>query len=98
MRSYVNYLGLACTGALLLACAGGAWQAVAPEARPRQPIADNFYLLGRSEHQAHRLDAARGAYLEALQLAPGHVNAGNGLAVLYAAQATTHKRSRSGAA
>jgi len=86
MRSSVNYLGLACTGALLLACASGARQGVAPDARPSLATADSFYLLGRSEHQAHRLDAARGAYLQALQLAPGHVNAGNGLAALHAAQ------------
>jgi hypothetical protein len=86
MRSSVNYLGLACTGALLLACASGARQAAAPVARPSLATADSFYLLGRSEHQAQRLEAARGAYLQALQLAPGHVNAGNGLAVLHAAQ------------
>jgi Flp pilus assembly protein TadD len=86
MRSTVNYLGLACTGALLLACASGERQAVAPEARPSQATADSLYLRGRSEHQAHRLDAARSAYLQALQLAPGHVSAANGLAVLHAAQ------------
>lgn len=86
MHFSVKYLGLACTGALLFACAGGARQGVAPSARPSQQTADSFYLAGRSEHHAHRLDAARGAYLQALQLEPGHVNAGNGLAVLYAAQ------------
>lgn len=103
VRTSVNYLGLACAGALLLACAGGARQAVAPAARPGPATADSFYLLGRSEHQAHRLDAARSAYLQALQLAPGHVNAGNGLAVLHAArgdypQAIALWRALSGAA
>lgn len=92
MRSSVRYLGLACTGALLLACAGGARQAAAPRvaappaASALPATADNFYQLGRSEHQARRLEAAKDAYLHALRLEPGHVNAGNGLAVLYAAQ------------
>lgn len=86
MRTPVTYLGVAAACALLLACAGGVRHAAAPSTPPAPQTADELYRLGRSEHHAHRLEAARGAYLRALQADPGHLHAGNGLAVLYAAE------------
>ncbi len=48
--------------------------------------ADGYYALGRKQHGARRDAEAQRAYQLALQLDPGHVNAGNGLAVLAAGQ------------
>ncbi|MEF5310921.1 tetratricopeptide repeat protein, partial [Escherichia coli] len=43
-------------------------------------------LAGRNHHLARRYEEARAAYQAALQMAPAHVNARNGLATLYAEQ------------
>ncbi|MEC5158925.1 MULTISPECIES: LytR C-terminal domain-containing protein [unclassified Janthinobacterium] len=86
-------LAAACATVLLAACAGGGQ---APAGAPFAPapvqsvqsaqLADGYYALGRKQHAARRdADAAR-AYQLALQFDPGHVNAGNALAVLAAAQ------------
>lgn len=76
-------LALLCAGATLAACAPfGARIAFDGAA----PVADDAYLAGRNHHLARRYDEARAAYQAALQAAPGHVNARNGLATLYAEQ------------
>lgn len=77
----------ACAGAGLLACAplGGpqSWPASFEDATPAAAYA---YLAGRNHHLAHRYDEARAAYAAALQAAPRHVEARNGLATLHAEQ------------
>lgn len=76
-------LALLCAGAGLLGCAplGGR---VVPDGGAA--AADDAYLAGRNHHLARRYDEARAAYQAALQAAPRHVNARNGLATLYAEQ------------
>lgn len=79
-----NRLALLCAaGAGLTACApfGGG-----PAFDGAAPVADDAYLAGRNHHLARRYGEARAAYQAALQTAPGHVNARNGLATLYAEQ------------
>ncbi|BDT56928.1 hypothetical protein MasN3_04220 [Massilia varians] len=76
---------------LVLLCAGVTLAACAPiGGRPvfdrTVSAADDAYLAGRNHHLARRYDEARAAYQAALQAAPGHVNARNGLATLYAEQ------------
>lgn len=79
----VTRLALLCAGVTLAACAplGGR-----PIADLAAPAADDAYLAGRNHHLARRYDEARAAYQAALQRAPAHVNARNGLATLYAEQ------------
>jgi len=81
-------LSLLCAGASLLACApfGGRVDTDQgmPGAQMRQ--ADDAYLTGRNHHLARRYDEAHAAYQAALQAAPQHVNARNGLATLHAEQ------------
>lgn len=76
-------LALLCTSAGLIACApiGGR-----PTFDAAVPAADEAYFTGRNHHLARRYDEARAAYQAALQAAPQHVNARNGLATLYAEQ------------
>src|SRR5690606_26158376 len=76
-------LALLCTGATLAACAPFGARAVFNDAAP---AAADAYLSGRNHHLARRYDEARAAYQAALLAAPGHVNARNGLATLYAEQ------------
>ncbi len=76
---------------LALLCAGAGLAACAPlDTRPAgngaAATADDAYLAGRNHHLARRYDEARAAYETALQAAPTHVNARNGLATLYAEQ------------
>lgn len=47
------------------------------------PQADATYRAGRVHHLAQRQDLARSAYLEALRIAPRHLDARNGLAALH---------------
>lgn len=90
-------LGGACAGVALLACAGPgagvapqpAGAAAAPDAAGAMAAeawgsADAYYALGRSQYAARRYAAALDAYRQALRREPGHRDAGNGLAVLYA--------------
>lgn len=81
-------LTLLCTGVTMAACVPFDIRpdsnAAAPGAEMR--LADDDYLAGRNHHLARRYDEARAAYQTALQAAPGHVNARNGLATLYAEQ------------
>jgi tetratricopeptide (TPR) repeat protein len=83
MRPSLKQLSAACAGTLLMACV--------QVARTDPPLpafaqADQAYLAGRSAHLAQRADDALAAYRAALQADPGHVNAQNGLATLYAEQ------------
>ncbi|KFI05105.1 tetratricopeptide repeat protein [Massilia sp. BSC265] len=81
--AFLTRLSLLCAGASLLACAplGGRVKVDAGT-----PAADDAYRAGRNHHLARRYDEARAAYQAALQAAPQHVNARNGLATLYAEQ------------
>ncbi|HAT32295.1 MAG TPA: hypothetical protein DCW29_16035 [Janthinobacterium sp.] len=83
MRTTIKHLGAACAGAMLMACAGGG-QPLADA--PAGPTADGYYILGRADYAARRYAEALRAYRQALRVDPGHVNARNGLAVLYAGQ------------
>lgn len=76
-------LALLCAGATLAACApiGGR-----PVVELAASAGDDAYLAGRNHHLARRYDEARAAYQAALQAAPGHVSARNGLATLHAEQ------------
>ncbi|MFN3789648.1 tetratricopeptide repeat protein [Massilia sp.] len=76
-------LALLCAGATLAACApiGGR-----PALNLTAAAAADAYLAGRNHHLARRYDEARAAYQAALQAVPGHVDARNGLATLYAEQ------------
>lgn len=81
MQPTFKRIATLCTGALLLACADIAYRA--PPADP-VPTAERAYLSGRSHHLAQRFEQAKAAYEQALFAVPSHVNARNGLAVLYA--------------
>ena len=70
-------LGLLC--AALASCAPIAQRVDdAPNPQP-----DAIYRAGRVHHLAQRQDLARSAYLEALRIAPQHLDARNGLAALH---------------
>jgi len=73
------------SGILLLGCSSFA--SLSPDA-PAATVfsADEQYLRGRNLHLARRYDEAIAAYQAVLQVDPGHVNAGNGLAIAYAEQ------------
>lgn len=81
-------LALLCAGATLAACAPFGARPVVDAAAPGagMRLADDAYLAGRNYHLARRYGEARAAYQAALQAAPGHVDARNGLATLYAEQ------------
>jgi tetratricopeptide (TPR) repeat protein len=83
LLTLVTRLALLCAGAGLVACAPLGGQVAFDGA---VPAADDAYLAGRNHHLARRYDEARAAYQSALQAAPQHVNARNGLATLYAEQ------------
>jgi Tfp pilus assembly protein PilF len=80
MHATLKRLTVLCTGSLLLACAAPTGRAPAPG------DAEEAYLIGRSYHMAMRPQLALDYYRSALRAAPTHVNARNGLAVLYAEQ------------
>lgn len=82
MPSHHRPFILAC--AMLAACASpvDAPLALAPLSLQ---AADDYYVLGRNQYAARRPADALASYRQALRLAPGHVNARNGLAVLHAA-------------
>jgi tetratricopeptide (TPR) repeat protein len=83
-RILLTTLPLLCSGAILLGC-GSPLLREAPPA-PAMSAADEAYLRGRNLHLERRHDEAIAAYQAALQTDPGHVNAGNGLAIAYAEQ------------
>lgn len=84
MQPMLKRLTLLCSCALLLACTstGGP----APSATRLAADAEQAYLIGRSHHMALRPQQALAYYRSALRAAPSHLNARNGLAVLYAEQ------------
>jgi Tfp pilus assembly protein PilF len=84
MQPILKRLAALCAGSLLLACASPI--ARAPAAASLALDAEQAYLIGRSYHMAMRPQQAIGYYRSALRDAPGHLNARNGLAVLYAEQ------------
>ncbi|HEU4374837.1 MAG TPA: LytR C-terminal domain-containing protein [Telluria sp.] len=86
MRPSLKRLSVACAGTLLMACVQVGRVEPPLHAMPTFAHADQAYLAGRTAHMALRLDEARAAYRAALQADPGHVNAQNGLATLYAEQ------------
>lgn len=90
MRHPGRFLIASCVSAALLACAGTGGPVV-PAPAPQSPLArpqgaDGHYAQGRAHHAALRYAEAQQAYLAALALEPRHLNARNGLAVLYAGQ------------
>lgn len=88
MRHPGRFLIASCVSAALLACTGTGGPAAPPQPPPLAlpQGADGLYAQGRAHHAALRYAEAQQAYLEALALAPRHLNARNGLAVLYAGQ------------
>lgn len=88
MRSSFTYLGGACAGVALLACAARPPSPTSAPSLTRATLsADGYYALGRNQQAARRDGAALASYEQALLIDPGHVNARNGLAVLYAGRA-----------
>jgi tetratricopeptide (TPR) repeat protein len=87
MRLRIRFytLPLLCSGVLLLACSGPVKQSDHALAAS-SGTADDSYVRGRTLHLAHRYAEAITAYEAALQADPGHMNARNGLAVVYAEQ------------
>jgi Tfp pilus assembly protein PilF len=92
MRTTIRLLSAVCAGTALLACSS-AGVAPAPGQLAPAPVqarlaaqADGYYTLGRNQHAAGRYGEALQSYQHALQLDPRHVNARNGMAVLYAGQ------------
>jgi tetratricopeptide (TPR) repeat protein len=83
-RILLTTLSVLCSGAMLLACSHPPVRQQARAAAVSQ--ADGDYLRGRNLHLARRYAEAIAAYQAALRADPGHVNAGNGLAIAYAEQ------------
>ena len=84
MQPILKRLAMLCAGSLLLACASPT--ARAPSNTSRALDAEQAYLIGRSYHMAMRPQQAITYYRSALRDQPDHLNARNGLAVLYAEQ------------
>ncbi|MDC8760490.1 LytR C-terminal domain-containing protein [Janthinobacterium fluminis] len=87
MHTTLRRRGIAAACLLLGGCAlgGGGGGAPPVTAAPAAlQSADSHYVLGRNHHAAGRDADALQAYRQALQIAPGHGNARNGLAVLAA--------------
>lgn len=82
MQPILKRLSLLAAGALLLACAGTTLRLPAGAALD----AEHAYLVGRTHHLERRPEQALRYYQAALQAAPTHVDARNGLAALYAEQ------------
>jgi tetratricopeptide (TPR) repeat protein len=73
-----------CSGVLLLGCSSPLVRQEAPAAVAS--TANENYLRGRNLHLARRYDEAIAAYEAALEADGNHVNARNGLAIVYAEQ------------
>lgn len=88
MHQCGHVLAAACAGLLLLSCAGDGHGPAAPLllSRLQADAVDRDYAQGRSHYAAGRIDEALLSYRRALSADAGHVNARNGLAVLYAGQ------------
>jgi len=73
-----------CAGAMLLACTDLSGHRE-PNAQAASR-ADDAYIQGRNQHLGQHYEEAAASYRAALQADPGHINARNGLATLYAEQ------------
>ncbi len=82
MQPILKRLSLLVAASLLLACAGTTLRMPAGAAVD----AEHAYLVGRTHHLERRPEQALRYYQAALQAAPTHVDARNGLAALYAEQ------------
>jgi tetratricopeptide (TPR) repeat protein len=88
MKLILKRISLLAAGSLLLACAGTSLRI------PSEQIAigaEHAYLVGRTHHLERRPEQALRYYQAALQASPGHVDARNGLASLYAEQGELDK-------
>lgn len=87
MKTALKLLAVACSGGLLFACADvGTYNDTAGVATRVAGSASDAYLVGRQQHLAGRYAEAIASYEAALRAEPGHVNASNGLATVYAEQ------------
>lgn len=89
MQTILKRLSLLAAGSLLLACAGTTLRL--PSAEQTALDAEHAYLVGRTHHLERRPEQALRYYQAALQAVPGHVDARNGLASLYAEQGELDK-------
>jgi tetratricopeptide (TPR) repeat protein len=89
MQTLLKRLSLLAAGSLLLACAGTTLRLPAGEQAAID--AEHAYLVGRTHHLERRPEQALRYYQAALQAAPAHVDARNGLASLYAEQGELDK-------
>lgn len=89
MQTILKRLSLLAAGSLLLACAGTTLRL--PSAEQAAVDAEHAYLVGRTHHLERRPEQALRYYQAALQSAPAHVDARNGLASLYAEQGELDK-------
>jgi tetratricopeptide (TPR) repeat protein len=86
-RFLLNTLSVLGAGVMLLACSHPLLrQESGAMAAQASAEADDAYLRGRNLHLARRYDEAIAAYQGALRIDPSHVNARNGLAIVYAEQ------------
>ena len=87
MKTALKLLAVVWTGATLFACADvGTHNDTAGAAMRVAGSASDAYLIGRQQHLAGRYAEAIASYEAALRADPGHVNADNGLATIYAEQ------------
>jgi tetratricopeptide (TPR) repeat protein len=84
MQTVLKRLSLLVSGAMLLACAG---TSLRQESAAQAALgAEHAYLVGRTHHLERRPEQALRYYQAALQAAPTHVDARNGMASLLAEQ------------
>ena len=89
MKLILKRVSLLGAASLLLACAGTTLRL--PAGEQAAVDAEHAYLVGRTHHLERRPEQAQSYYLAALQAKPGHVDARNGLASLYAEQGELDK-------
>ena len=89
MTLILKRLSLLGAASLLLACAGTSVRLQSGEQAAVD--AEHAYLVGRTHHLERRPEQALSYYLAALQSKPGHIDARNGLASLYAEQGDVDK-------
>ena len=89
MKLILKRLSLLGAASLLLACAGTSLRL--PSGQQAAIDAEHAYLVGRTHHLERRPEQALRYYQAALQSAPAHVDARNGLASLYAEQGELDK-------
>jgi tetratricopeptide (TPR) repeat protein len=89
MTLILKRASLLAAASLLLACAGTSLRL--PSAGQAALDAEHAYLVGRTHHLERRPEQALRYYQAALQAAPAHADARNGLASLYAEQGELDK-------